>query len=230
MKNIIQTIIVVLLSVATAVATPWSAQEKYQPEKGDQALQFQINSNFSLSAFEGDLISYKWMMSDRRGIRIGFGLNSHLGTEEDSSEYPAADSLNENRSVDRWQHSLQVTALLVTVVPSDKAWFYYGFGPTCGYTTENTDYDYTKPDPVRYSSGDSQHFEAGVAGIAGVEWALNSFLTLHAEYRSEFLFQLRRTEYEGVRRGTELEYVSTTELHYWRFTSRGVRFGLSVYF
>ena len=217
--------------LSTTALAAESESNKYQPEKGDQALQFQINSNFRLDSFNGDLISYKWMISDRHAVSIGIGLESFLGDDEDNTTFPSADSLNVQRTSERWNHDLEVSALLITIRPHKGSWFYYGFGPKLGYHANHDESHQSEPVTYSHASEHSMHaFEAGLVGVSGVEWALNSFLSLHAEYKCSLYYLFRVEESMHLEPDPAQNHESKGENHFWLFRSEGVRFGLSVYF
>ena len=240
MKNIISLSIILLILTAAATAAPWSKQEKYQPEKGDQALQFQINagarSSFSsgyLSEYSGSMLSYKKMISDHKALQIGLGLTGLLYSVEESQDFYHMDSLNVDGSEDDSYLSLDLSIMLVNSLSGNRAWFYYGYGPSISYSQSYDEYETdlnSEPPEFYMQERSTSLFEAGLTAVAGVEWGLNSFLTLHAEYRSSFSYRLQTSDQNYSSEDHAGDHERTSKINQFRFSSDGVRFGLSVYF
>ncbi len=238
MKNVIQATIAILLFTATAVAASGNAQEKYQPEKGDQALQFQIDASSRsplghLSDYAGATLSYKRLISDRRALQLGLRLAGGLETSSDADEYPHADSLDFESSGDGSDLSVELSLLLVNTLPGDHTWFYYGYGPAVSYSKYNNEHECnrnTEPPEFHLHDMSMVEFEAGLTAVAGVEWGLTDYLTIHAEYRSSFMYMFRVVDQTSSSEDPESYEEHHDEDSRFSFLPDGVRFGLSIYF
>lgn len=236
MKNLTGTSLITCLLAGTLM-TAAAAPESFQPQQGDQALQFQIQDGYrslgQLSAYDGSLISYKRLLNGRKALQVGLGLMGELDTHDDSEDYPFSDTLNSRESSDNSDLSLELSLLLVTSTSGERSWFYYGYGPILSYHKSTDDHESrNNHDTPQFRIEDRSNWEfgAGLTGVAGVEWALNGFLTLHAEYRSSFMYRIREAKQVSTTEVAEQHHVGIDESSSFGFSSDGVRFGLSVYF
>jgi hypothetical protein len=251
MKSVRACVVFLAAVVLTAtLSEPVSAcdHEKASPDtqkdnslrSGAWALQFAIGSNFTLSSFQGALISVKKHLSPRSALRLGvsavFGSNDATSnqTTNGSDILPSELTRTEDYNQQGIQAGLQY---LFYPAPAADAHLFFGFGPfgQFSHTTDNYTDVRLPPDPdetIRTLRGTTDSWGLGLSGLAGVEWFATRCISLHAEYGASL-------SYSHIRRTRDLAdtgYVTSganglTETDKaWRFAARYVQFGLSVYF
>lgn len=201
---------------------------------GRHSLQFSINSSFQLGSFQGALLSYKYDISDRYSMRLGFSLEGRE-LETNDGYRPAWDpyTLYEYNSTE-WRERWSINLTFLRHHRTGKYSVFYGAGAYYQYYDEQSIYssirdwndDYQLRKSVRYTSARAP----GVTFILGCSWSILDWLNIHAEYCSivkhDFYTEERYNEdypEENLDRTRE-------ERQAWVFYSQGVRFGLSVYF
>lgn len=214
-----------LSSLATAPAAAQDADSSDDEptinemlDEGAWALQFQIGENVTLNSFQGGTISAKRHTSATRAYRFGLSLSaSYIGEEE-----PERD---QNRQ------SLALDAQLVQYPNTDKdVRLYYGGGPTASFSRRKS---FREGDEKDYTvTSTAVDWGVGVSGIVGAEWFVRRDISLSAEYRTDLRFERRTTdtdvEINDV--GVVVAVSENPDLNVLRFSARGVRLGLSVYF
>lgn len=223
MKKMINATSFLLLIVLTISFSQVHAQENdkvHSSEEGSRALQFQINSNFTLSSFSGSFFSYKRHISENRAHRISLSLQNSLQNSSipDSPNEEETSLLNNNISTSfTWMNYLN---------PDNDIKFYYGYGPGLhfGYQTSEEDGINNTITRTNLNWGISGH------GYSGVEWFFHPSISLHAEYRASIRadFRTRENSTENKQTGTENSFKSKENT--FSLGGNGVRFGLSVYF
>ena len=106
---IILIIILVLFSASTIYCNNQNSTNSIQ--KGAKALQFQIGRDFTLSSFQGALISYKWHSSDKTAWRIGLNLDAEK--RECSSDDTYQDTLTSELDDNRKSYVIGITTQYV---------------------------------------------------------------------------------------------------------------------
>lgn len=177
------------------------------------ALQFQITNNFTLGDFQGSVISAKRQFSERRAFRFGAAVSSSFRNRTD-------EGIAGEQSRDRNTHFIRLNAQFVRYPVTERALkMYWGVGPTARFGR-------SKQEPGSGGTETRQWTVAGGAeGRLGVEWFVQSQISLTAEYGAGL-------EYERHVQTTDLEGDREQKLTETRFAlgARPVRFGVSVYF
>jgi len=208
-------------------------------ERKKWSLQFKIDENFTLSAFQGALISCQRQVSERSALRLGVGVVSsdfHNDGENTISENNLSQIDGDNT---RDGNSIRLNTSLLYIHhlnPHSKISAYYGIGPNLVWMWEDVKttsrgYDdsghTTSTD--RYKSHDT-FFDAGILSVLGIEWFLSKSISLTAEYGLIFNY------YWGNTKSTH-QYVNTSIEEEMKYKSSGfsidnapVKFGLSAYF
>lgn len=242
-------VIAILAAIMTVTAIPgFQSQAKAEGEKnylvrGSWSLQFRISNNFTLSNFEGALISAKRHLSEKSAIRFGLSLSGSTGdvsSDNISSMQDSAISNTQNNSSDGELNDITVgvTSQIMFYTTSDKKInFYFGVGPDFSYSRSRRDYDlqYIRTDfPIRNGVNNdySRTWTFGLLGSWGVEYFITQKLSLMAEYGAGMGYHSR---YRETKRSEFLEDRTTTDLrteeeNRFRFYSSNVNFGLSIYF
>jgi hypothetical protein len=182
-------------------------------KKGTYAVQFQIASNFSLSSFDGGLISIKKQISDTKAWRLGISLNAMHSeirnqTNPDSLNYPK----KSNQSVAKIQFfgSFQKYFVAKKTIHA-----YYGYGIMLGFS----------------HNGSNDNMESiGPLGYLGVEWFPHESISISGEYScmGEFDYHVIKTTYPPYH--TAGDIIIKTKIYSFSLNQQPVKLGVSVYF
>ncbi|MBL7960720.1 hypothetical protein JNL27_10835 [bacterium] len=190
------------------------------------ALQFHIGSNFSLSSFQGSLISLKRQFSEHSAFRFGVSFGSNISNLDGESRIFPVDTIQSKNKTNSNGLTVGIVTQYIRYSPIDENIVaYYGAGPNLSimhskYDTESLNNDQT----TRTNS-----WGAGLNGVFGVEWFVKKNLSLSAEYAGSidynFSHQKNTSKYIGGP-----TYINESNSHGFNFGSNYVNFGLSVYF
>ena len=191
----------------------------YAQSSGDDAiddswaLQFQVTENFTLGSFQGPLLSAKRQYDPRRAFRFGIGLRARINQQSRENDPSEIES-------DGSRQSLLVQAQWVRYpVAEGPVRAYWGIGPVVDFFRRVENESTTEV-------GDSRlMIEGGAIGLLGAEWFVRPQISLIAEYRAGLTYTWRQQKQTAG--GTETNRLRTSELS---LGSRGVLFGVSVYF
>lgn len=216
LARLIQSIVVLCILALFACPSAY-AQSDDAPDIEDRwALQFGVTPNFTLGDFQGSLISAKKQDDERRAFRFGLEFDvqvSRMNTDRD---------VNPDTERDRNSQFINATAQWIRY-PVHEGDFraYWGLGPTIGLGRDASSQEMSDMTNGSDSDDDDRlNLNGGAIGVLGVEWFLRSRLSLSAEYRAGLSYQYVRRD-QG----------STTDTqHAVSLGSRGVLFGVSVYF
>lgn len=201
---------------------------------GRQAVQFTVNRDFELTAFQGQMFSYQRFLSDTRAIRFAGGLFlDHDDTDVDAA-LDGGDQVGE-ADLKHWDYQGTIKIQMVFYRGRGPVWFYYGAGPKFSYRDyhgESINFStYTGELEYSYRRQDTDEWTFGLQGFAGVEWHINETFALHAEYAVSGVYKYSKqveTRFQSTEPAFRDRYVYRTNSP--EFDSDGVRFGLSVYF
>jgi opacity protein-like surface antigen len=221
-----------LVVIGTADTTAQEKKAVSDLTDGAWALQFQINSHFTVQSFEGTTFSLKKFTGDRTAWRAGLSLN--LSTQDDDQTGFSDTLISPTYTVDN--NAFSVNAVIHRVfytAPRSKTAFFFGVGPTGGYGHAKLSQRRDYPDG-RFTSAkrEDNSWSAGLSAVMGVEWFLRRNLSLLAEYGTviEYTHNKRTTTnvtYDLARtRVTQQETISKR----FQFDDQAVKFGFSLYF
>ncbi len=220
-----------------------SAQEKpdstHSLKAGSWALQFGISNNFTLSNFNGSTFSGKYHLTDQSAIRLSITANGQNGEVENIES-----ARNKNNKV---EGSYPIDNYNVSIKPvyifypsnSNNFNFYFGAGPLFNLSSYKSGNSYAgfNADTL-YSKNNSRNkrdgFEIGFTGLAGVEYFVTSYFSIHAEYSASLTYQIQKQEYAEetiymYEKNNPRVYYSNNKSKLWKFYPGSVLFGLSVY-
>ncbi len=224
-----------VLSPASALAGTYEGDDALM--EGAQALQFKINSHFTLGGFRGSTLSYQRFLKDRFAFRIGLTLGSeHRNTEGALSLHESGTEEWYDGGADLvfYDHDYSLAAQVLWYSGGPPISLYYGGGLRFDYGKFRDDrayYRYYEEEPfIRFRTYETSSWGVGLTGTIGVQWLVTSFIALHAEYGLSLMYgsgSREETSYEEPEGDSyrEASDWTTTELR-----SHGVLFGLSVYF
>ncbi len=196
---------------------PWICLASDTDQNLGSGIEFEIDENFTLTSFGGAAIAWKNRTSQNRGMRFGIYLFGEIGKREEFSSTPS-DTLKEETDHGRFRTRVTIQKLFFSGDQPGVDLF-IGLGPELGFSiNENDEMDF---DVRRYHSW----FVGGAFSI-GVEWRILHVLSVMAEYGIGLQYSYSRSERET----DSGEYRSETTFKSFRFESRSVNFGITVYF
>lgn len=236
------TLILILTVVLACGSLPVAAQApsgnevaKETLEANNWALQFGISDNFTLQTFQGAVLSIKRQTSLRSAWRAGVGLNVGASDRDGGSSVTSNDSLifESGDALDGNSFSLQlILQYLRYAHVASRVAFFLGGGPHGGFGW--SDQEATSGSGMVQSTNTATitSWTVGLNGVLGIEWFASSAISLHAEYGA--VVQRSWSDRETVIRtttGTTTQVrTDNDESSVWEFDSKGLLFGLSVYF
>ncbi len=201
--------------------------------KGAQALQFQIDKDFTLASFQGSIISYKWHISDKGALRVGISLSA----EKDDNSRTALLSDSVTSKGDSHENSYSIgtaTQYIFYPGPEKGIQLYYGIGPIANYT-----YGKSKQKQIHISGPDERvttttskriSWSVGASLIAGLEWFVKKDISVHAEYGISLEYEkYKETFHEKYSDSSDEREITNSSKRY-LLNPMKVKFGLSVYF
>ena len=141
-KSKINVLVSLLCFCAIFISTSFSQNISYLDSlDGKFALQFQINENFSLSDFQGTVLSGKYHFSSRDAVRLGVSLD--FGDSESKTEVTRLDTAQiDNADQDRNQFGVTInTQYIHYIVTTEDISFFSGIGPFLYYFNQTTQRD-----------------------------------------------------------------------------------------
>ena len=192
-------------------------------DEKDWALQFEISDNFTLTSFQGTILSVKYHLDTQKALRLGTSIDLFTGTKKDNNDGPGyADGTKENAST----YDITITFQYVRYPQSKRrVLFFYGAGPFLEYKSDS--YTYKKEN----SYSDQEHEETiwglGISGIIGGEWFVTQDISLLGEYGAKAGYYSSKNSHEE-----ENGYDGVDEIEVQEFILEplSVKFGVSVYF
>jgi hypothetical protein len=231
-------VIVLSLILLTSIKLNAQTEEKDNSlEAGKWALQFQINNNFTLSSFQGAIISAKYHFADSKAIRFGIGGNYSFNEVNTGNSQDTAFSYY-GKENDTRNYSISIyTQYLSYVNPDKEVLLFWGIGPIIQYekstlnqtSQDSNSYISTKSD-VAYNS---HIWGFGATAVLGVEWFAGKSFSLHAEYGTILLYNWGENIQNTTNQSSqyrEINVNSSQNNRRWGFGPSSVKFGLSVYF
>lgn len=220
MKTYISATKLFILFLITGVINTTGMAQNKEEHKGKYALQFQITQNFSLSSFQGSIISGKYNFSENDAVRLGISINSNTQDNNGLNTYnnQSQKYSNINTSVVN-NYSIMVQYIKNNYYLSGIN-FYYGGGPNIGYYYSESNYK----DISQNNRAIERQWNYGINAIAGVEWYFINNMSLSAEYGILF------NHFEDVKANTQINVGSESKTNGFQVNAYSVRFGLAVYF
>lgn len=195
-------------------------------EEGKKALQFGVNDNFTLSSFQGSVLSLKKHTSDGSAWRLGLSLTLDLG-DNDYSWWE-----NDSLVIDNGDNDIQKVGFDLQRIfypnPDNDINLYYGLGPTLTYDYRKSK-SFSSSSSVLSQTRTDRSWRVGGKIILGVEWFAGKSISLNAEYGTSLLYRYRKYTTEilyasGTVRGSE------SKSNTFQLAPSSVRLGLSAYF
>lgn len=200
---------------------------------GAKALQFEINSDFDITSFQGTVISYKVQTSSRSATRIGLSV-SLTGVDFVETElFDVGDisiPIKDNRQFMR----LSIQRVFYRT-PAERSGFFWGFGSLVSFRRSETESNVRNAtsNELTIVTADFRRWSAGAAVLAGVEVFLFKRVSLLGEYELDIVYShskntlSHRSFSNGTLAGGFDEEIITKR---WALAAERVKFGVSVYF
>ena len=247
MKRIISFCVLGIIAVSAATAQAPSDTLRNSLTKGAKAIQFSVLSNFTLGSFNGATFSGKWQLSNRRALRFGIDVfgdfeSSEINTvSENRNSDGQVTTSNDDEIIDDSDFFVTLNSYFIAYPnPDAPINFYTGIGPTLSWSTgtrEEETVSSTSATPITSTTAvntDDSRFFGGLGFLLGVEWFINSRISLTSEYGITASYQFSSTTTESVQSRSDDLIERNNEVDEsddrFRIDGNGVRFGLSVYF
>jgi len=226
--------LVLFAFLAAIIAMPSAVSARENSLKKEKwALQFEVDRDFDLNAFQGSTITVKRHSSDKSAYRLS--LTTHLDFKDESTDFPIngqpAPGHNDFTDV---KFEVAVKKISYTN-PQGNINFFWGIGPVYGYQYFLIDQDNITSDrlfQIKYKR-EEHTWSLGLNGILGVEWFATKSISFLAEYATTAGYTERNSKSvrKFVSNGIVTYDIETTaDLSELSFSSSQVKFGLSVYF
>jgi len=234
MKASIVNFVLLFLICLNAAAAAQGDRRDNSIKKGVWALQFQITNNFTLSSFDGSVLSAKYHLSKTRALRLGLGVDLVLVDSDDRVVDTRADTLSaefsEEADSDRWGFELNLQYLFYPI-PDGNIHLFFGAGPLLGY--DRVDSEITRSSIDSFSelltaTNKTSSWSVGVSSVLGVEWFAAKQISILAEYGLSLRYQWIESSRMNVANDRTLTH--DEERDTFTVNASAVRFGLSVYF
>lgn len=213
------------------------------------AFEFGISSNFTLTSFQGTVLSVKRQLNKHEAVELGIGGYLNNQDNSGSSQNNWGDTLTYGSSLSGSNKygNFQINLRYVYYPnPDADVNLYLGAGPTFGYYRSNYNNDNTPvlPQPpdanlyINYPNSSIQSqtsWNAGVSAAAGVECFILKYLSIHAQYGISLVYTKGDYStdyiYHVFDHGQMMTSASsnTSDSHGWQINPASVLFGLSVY-
>jgi hypothetical protein len=194
---------------------------------GVWALQFRIDDNFTLSSFQGALISLKHHRSAKSAFRLGVNLNLRAFEDDGWFVTTRNDTIISEGRADHYEstQSIQLDFQYVRYPnPNSRLNLFIGIGPLVSFGQHHRD----AVSASRRRETKLTTWGVGASGQLGVEWFAITRISFHAEYGFEVEYLW--TEAEGHFLDGDTRTVDNSEGQSISFRQRSLLFGLSAYF
>lgn len=234
-------LVLVIAASGSLLAGDKPDSTKLQFAGGLDALQFQIDRNFSLSDFQGALFSWKHHFSSNKALRIGVDIRGNIeNADRLNTTTSDGNSVARDISSDGKSFNAGITSQFIFYTnPENRVKLFLGSGPF--FRINYDDGNSRRVD--QYSSGLGQvnqfvenhtdRWDTGLSNVLGLEFAISKNISLTAE--NSFLLGYHSGNFERITTSTNSENqqaveTDTSESSGFYSSSGNVLFGLSVYF
>ena len=209
-------------------------------EKGSWSLQFQIANNFQLKSFSGQTISAKYHLTESSAIRAGISIFNRSYDEEDQENDEANNFFSVIRTGREDFDITIMTEYIFYINPKNLINFFAGGGLIYGYnsndmTGERINYRLDTLSSTEKTKRFTNSHKYGVTLSTGIEWFVNSYISLHAEYNTQLYLSETKGNEERTRKNFSAPILiskvyTDSDRNDFIINSYSVKFGLSVYF
>ena len=212
-------------------------ERKHSLNKSPWALQFQIDRDFRLSSFQGNVISIKRHFSKKSAVRLDLSLRASVADGDNSSTSESSgtpSSSNKNESNNNNESLNIVMQYLIYPAPEKNIKFYFGAGPAVFLSrSESESINVSEFQSSHFNKTENSSWSVGVAGITGVEWFTTQNISFLAEYGLSFMYRSSEGSSNQITTFTnspDRKTESQNNNSSFSLASPSVKFGLSDYF
>jgi len=191
---------------------------------GKFALQFQINENFSLSDFQGTVISGKYHFSKRDAIRLGLEIN--FGNSDSETIVNNLDTNIVDQSVeDTNNFGFTINSQYIHYIRgTDNISLFGGIGPYFRYYKSTRNRELVVDEIENTIESEIENYGIGLDILVGVEWWFHKYMSLSAEYGLKFSYLSSKSNFKDDYRE------SGSEQKAYNISGNHINFGITVYF
>lgn len=200
--------------------------------KGVSALQFKVNQNFTISSFQGLILSGKRHLTDRSALRIGMnGYIDRRTTDGRDEYYNPVDTTNsvENLELNSVLFEISAQYIYYTSLKSPLH-FYWGAGPMISLLRNRAEREIRDLSNNQLTVEDhlGKSWGLGIDCAMGVEW----FATRNISFMAEYGFNVNYRWEKDTSEEESSNFYDNTEVVNKNLvaSASGVKLGLSLYF
>jgi hypothetical protein len=206
---------------------PENKSENFKIPDKTWGLQFGISENFNLESFGGGSISYinRYDRNKAISIQISFEIYNESATQRYLTRNLEQRNIYYGSSSDKlYDITLNPSHIFYYSTMSDRVNFYWGVGLLFIYSYSSGEQDTTQGDFVEYYI---ERSGAGARALLGIEWFVNNFISLNAEYSTDFkyVYEERKNKEETT---TGILTSTSISSDIWDFNHNPVKFGVTV--
>lgn len=216
---------------------------EYPIKNNSKALQFSALNNFTIGDFQGGAISFKYHLTKGSAIRGGVSYGVSFLDEDYAGQNTIYDTSVTTLFGKQKSNSKEISASIQYLWQMEGFYstsFFYGAGPSFGiiYNYRFINLEESGPlfNETREQINKMRLKYFGASLVLGVEWFASKSISLHAEYGASLNYYWSKEElnyYRDYDSGLYIYKYKTNErleTKIWRFETRTVKLGLSVYF
>jgi hypothetical protein len=214
-----------LIAAFIFISTGFSQSTSYLDSlDGKFALQFQINENFSLSDFQGTVISGKYHFSKRDAIRLG--LEIILSDSEYETIVNNLDTNIVDQSVtDTNNFGFTINSQYIHYIRgTDNISLFGGIGPYFRYYKSTRNRELVVDEIENIIESENENYGIGLDLLVGVEWWFHKYMSLSAEYGLKFSYLSSKSSFEDD------SVKGESESKAYNISGNHINFGITVYF
>jgi opacity protein-like surface antigen len=226
-----------VLSILLSIPLFALSSEFNSLQKGDQALQYGLNYDFTLQGFKGTAISYQVFPWSNWALRGGFSLSvTNYDIEEraqisDGPYWYGEGSAN----LEEWYRSFTGRVQLVYFTQGKPISVFLGIGPHLEFRRRRDDRITFRSDGYELyqtrTATETKSTKIGAELSVGIQYPIASRFTVHVEYGGKLLHESSESaEQYWHELEFESSYLRFDETRAWDFFTSPVLVGLSVYF
>jgi len=210
-----------LIYVTTGFSQPTSYLDSLD---GKFALQFQITDNFTLSNFQGTVLSGKLHFSKRDAIRLGLEINfgdSNSETTVNNLDTNIVNHSNDDTNIFGFTINSQY---IHYIRGTENISLFGGIGPYFKYYKYTRNMELVVDEIKTIYESENKNYGIGLDLIVGVEWWFHKYMILSAEYGLKFSYLYSKSSIEDDSIKGESAHKA------YNISGNHINLGITVYF
>ena len=224
-RSYLSNLLILLFVSQLAITSGFSQSTSYLDSlDGKFALQFQINENFSLSNFQGSVLSGKYQFSKRDAIRLG--LEFIFGDSESETVVNNLDTnVVDQRVEDTNNLGFTINSQYIHYIRgTDDISLFCGIGPYFRYYKSTRNRELVVDEIKNLIESENKNYGIGLDLLVGVEWWFHKYMSLSAEYGLKFSYWSSKSSFE------DNSVKGESENKAYNISGNHINFGITVYF